>query len=91
MNLSRCSTEPVASLTWSLAALDDGPDHERFDRLVEVVEHGMTACVPPQDRLFAQEVLMRYPHGGELTPKEAEPPAAWLGVNCLTAGQQRRD
>ncbi|WP_405412465.1 DUF2716 domain-containing protein [Streptomyces decoyicus] len=45
--------EPVASLTWSLAALDDDPDYERFDRLVEVVEQGMTACVPPRDRLFA--------------------------------------
>jgi hypothetical protein len=30
--------EPVASVTWSLPALDDDPEYERLDRLVEVVE-----------------------------------------------------
>ncbi|MFD7974256.1 DUF2716 domain-containing protein [Streptomyces sp. NPDC059071] len=45
--------EPTASVTWSLAALDDDPDYMRLDRLVEVVQQGLTACVLPQDRLFA--------------------------------------
>ncbi|MEI5102856.1 DUF2716 domain-containing protein [Streptomyces sp. PmtG] len=45
--------EPAASVTWSLAALDDDPGHERLDRLVEVVEQGLSACVPSHGRLFA--------------------------------------
>ncbi|MBM9504066.1 DUF2716 domain-containing protein [Actinacidiphila acididurans] len=46
--------EPDASVTWSLGALDDDPDYELLDRLVEVVEQGLRAvCVPPQGGLFA--------------------------------------
>ncbi|MFJ4778135.1 DUF2716 domain-containing protein [Streptomyces sp. NPDC088762] len=45
--------EPLDSVTWSLAALHDDPEFERLDRLVEVVEQGLTACVPPQGTLFA--------------------------------------
>jgi hypothetical protein len=45
--------EPVASVTWSLATLLDEPDYERLDRLVEVVEQGLTSCVVPQSTLFA--------------------------------------
>lgn len=45
--------EPVDFATWSLAALDDDPEYERLDRLVEVVEQGLTAGVPPQGSLFA--------------------------------------
>ncbi|MFC9588706.1 DUF2716 domain-containing protein [Streptomyces sp. NPDC056944] len=45
--------EPLDSVTWSLASLDDDPGYERLDRLVEVVEKGLAACVPPQGTLFA--------------------------------------
>ncbi|MFD7320375.1 DUF2716 domain-containing protein [Streptomyces sp. NPDC059875] len=45
--------EPVESATWSLAALDDDPSDERLDRLVEVVQQGLAACVRPQGALFA--------------------------------------
>ncbi|WFB07908.1 DUF2716 domain-containing protein [Streptomyces sp. LX-29] len=45
--------EPVASATWSLAALDDDPEHARLDRLVEVVQQGLTSCVGPRGTLFA--------------------------------------
>ncbi|MGW6574423.1 DUF2716 domain-containing protein [Streptomyces sp. NPDC054945] len=45
--------EPLDSVTWSLTSLDDDPEYERLDRLVEVVEQGLTACVPPQGTLFA--------------------------------------
>jgi hypothetical protein len=45
--------EPTSSVTWSLDALDDDPDYERLDRLVAVVQQGLTACVPPSERLFA--------------------------------------
>ncbi|MCX5380394.1 DUF2716 domain-containing protein [Streptomyces sp. NBC_00091] len=45
--------EPVASATWSLASLDDDPGDEGLDRLVDAVRQGLTACVPPQGRLFA--------------------------------------
>lgn len=45
--------EPVASVTWSLAALDDDPEYERLDRLVEVVEQGLTACIGPSGTLLA--------------------------------------
>ncbi|MFF3689532.1 DUF2716 domain-containing protein [Streptomyces sp. NPDC002187] len=45
--------EPVESVTWSLAPLEDDPDYERLDRLVEVIERGLTSCVPPQGGLFA--------------------------------------
>ncbi|MBT2407684.1 DUF2716 domain-containing protein [Streptomyces sp. ISL-87] len=58
--------EPVNSVTWSLSSLDDDPAYERLDRLVEVVEQALTACVPPQDTLFAldwQHVSFRFsPH-----------------------------
>ncbi|WP_218058164.1 DUF2716 domain-containing protein [Streptomyces sp. Wb2n-11] len=45
--------EPVASVTWSLAALDDDPSYERLDRLVAVVEQGLSSCGGPTDTLFA--------------------------------------
>ncbi|MFF7452544.1 MULTISPECIES: DUF2716 domain-containing protein [unclassified Streptomyces] len=45
--------EPAASVTWSLATLPDDPDHERLDRLVEVVEHGLARCVGQQGTLLA--------------------------------------
>ncbi|OKJ77829.1 DUF2716 domain-containing protein [Streptomyces sp. CB02460] len=45
--------EPVASVTWSLAALDDDPGYERLDRLVEVVQQGLTSCVGPSGTLLA--------------------------------------
>ncbi len=45
--------EPVASVTWSLAALDDDSSYERLDRLVAVVEQGLSSCVGPTDTLFA--------------------------------------
>ncbi|MFG2716477.1 DUF2716 domain-containing protein [Streptomyces goshikiensis] len=45
--------EPLDSVTWSLASLDDDPAYERLDRLVEVVKQGLTACVPPHGTLFA--------------------------------------
>ncbi|MEU5919165.1 DUF2716 domain-containing protein [Streptomyces sp. NPDC047141] len=45
--------EPLDSVTWSLARLDDDPRYERLDRLVEVVQEGLAACVPPQGTLFA--------------------------------------
>ncbi|MEV8311115.1 DUF2716 domain-containing protein [Streptomyces flavidovirens] len=45
--------EPVASVTWSLYALDDDPGYERLDRLVAVVEQGLSSRVGPAGRLFA--------------------------------------
>ncbi|CAL9330257.1 DUF2716 domain-containing protein [Streptomyces sp. enrichment culture] len=53
--------EPVDSVTWSLASLDEDPNYRRLDRFVAVVEQGLTAvveqgltaCVEPQARLFA--------------------------------------
>lgn len=45
--------EPVASVTWSLASLDDDPDDRRLDRLVQVVKEGLRSCVPVQGTLFA--------------------------------------
>ncbi|MER7956927.1 DUF2716 domain-containing protein [Streptomyces sp. NPDC096030] len=45
--------EPVASVTWSLAALDDDPGDEHLDRLVAVVERGLTSSGGPQDTLLA--------------------------------------
>ncbi|MGK5632277.1 DUF2716 domain-containing protein [Streptomyces sp. URMC 123] len=45
--------EPVASVTWSLSALDDDPGYERLDRLVAVVQQGLSSCVGPAGRLFA--------------------------------------
>jgi hypothetical protein len=45
--------EPAASVTWSLAALDDDPGYERLDRLVEVVEQGLASCVSPRGALLA--------------------------------------
>ncbi|MFF3019415.1 DUF2716 domain-containing protein [Streptomyces sp. NPDC057939] len=45
--------EPVHSVTWSLDTLDADPGYERLDRLVEAVQQGLTACVPPQGTLFA--------------------------------------
>ncbi|MFE4922327.1 DUF2716 domain-containing protein [Streptomyces sp. NPDC056661] len=58
--------EPAVSVTWSLASLDDDPGYERLDRLIEVVEQGLTACVPVQARLFAldwqHEALQFSPH-----------------------------
>ncbi|MFI8769394.1 DUF2716 domain-containing protein [Streptomyces sp. NPDC053792] len=45
--------EPVASVTWSLAALDNGPDDEHLDRLVAVVEQGLSSCAGPSGTLFA--------------------------------------
>ncbi|MEC4020641.1 DUF2716 domain-containing protein [Streptomyces sp. H27-D2] len=41
------------SLTWSLAALDDDPEYDRLDRLVEVVEQGLTSCTGPSGTLLA--------------------------------------
>ncbi|MFD7028666.1 DUF2716 domain-containing protein [Streptomyces sp. NPDC059917] len=58
--------EPVASATWNLASLEDDPDYERLDRLVALIKRGLTACVPPQDTLFAldwQHAAFRFsPH-----------------------------
>ncbi|GAA4936486.1 DUF2716 domain-containing protein [Streptomyces coeruleoprunus] len=45
--------EPVASVTWRLAALDDDPGYERLDRLVDVIKQGLTSCVGPQGTLLA--------------------------------------
>ncbi|MGW0549723.1 DUF2716 domain-containing protein [Streptomyces altiplanensis] len=45
--------EPGASVTWSLAALDDDSSYERLDRLVAVVEQGLSSCVGPTDTLLA--------------------------------------
>ncbi|THA61528.1 DUF2716 domain-containing protein [Streptomyces sp. A0642] len=45
--------EPVASVTWSLAVLDDDPECERLDRLVEVVEQGLKSCMGPSGTLLA--------------------------------------
>ncbi|MFF3969750.1 DUF2716 domain-containing protein [Streptomyces rubiginosohelvolus] len=45
--------EPAASVTWSLAALDDDSDHERLDRLVDVVEQGLTSCLGSKATLLA--------------------------------------
>lgn len=45
--------EPVASVAWSLSALDDDPCDERLDRLVAVVEQGLSSCVGPTDTLLA--------------------------------------
>ncbi|MFF5924435.1 DUF2716 domain-containing protein, partial [Streptomyces flavochromogenes] len=45
--------EPGASVTWSLATLPDEPDYERLDRLVAVVEQGLSSCVGPSGTLFA--------------------------------------
>lgn len=46
--------EPVASVTWSLAALDDDtPEHGRLNRLVEVVEQGLTSSIGPSGTLLA--------------------------------------
>ncbi|MEU3605682.1 DUF2716 domain-containing protein [Streptomyces sp. NPDC035033] len=45
--------EPGASVTWSLAALPDEPGDERLDRLVAVVEQGLSSCAGPSGTLFA--------------------------------------
>ncbi|GAA3399238.1 DUF2716 domain-containing protein [Streptomyces roseoviridis] len=45
--------EPVASVTWSLAALDDDPSDERLDHLVAVVKQGLASSVGPSGTLFA--------------------------------------
>jgi hypothetical protein len=45
--------EPVASVTWSLTALDDDPGYECLDRMVDVVEQGLASCVGPQGTLLA--------------------------------------
>ncbi|MEU6851381.1 DUF2716 domain-containing protein [Actinacidiphila alni] len=45
--------EPVASVAWSLAALDDDSSYERLDHLVAVVEQGLSSCVGPSGTLFA--------------------------------------
>ena len=45
--------EPVASVTWSLAVLDDDPEYERLDRLVEVVEQGLKSCMGRSGTLLA--------------------------------------
>ncbi|WP_329613934.1 DUF2716 domain-containing protein [Streptomyces brevispora] len=45
--------EPAVSVTWSLFALDDDPNYERLDRLVEVVEQGLSSCTAPNEMLLA--------------------------------------
>jgi hypothetical protein len=45
--------EPAASITWSLATLPDEPPYEFLDRLVGMVEQGLTSCVGPHGTLFA--------------------------------------
>ncbi|MEV5343000.1 DUF2716 domain-containing protein [Streptomyces sp. NPDC052676] len=45
--------EPVASVTWSLAALDNDPDDEHLDRLVAVVKQGLSSCAGAAGTLFA--------------------------------------
>ncbi|MFF4244361.1 DUF2716 domain-containing protein [Streptomyces sp. NPDC001822] len=45
--------EPVTSVTWSLPALDDDPEYKCLDRLVEVVEQGLTSCSGSSGTLFA--------------------------------------
>ncbi|MFD9746332.1 DUF2716 domain-containing protein [[Kitasatospora] papulosa] len=42
--------EPIASVTWSLAVLDDDPECERLDRLVE---QGLKSCMGPSGTLLA--------------------------------------
>lgn len=45
--------EPCASVTWNLSVLDDDPCDERLDRLVAVVEQGLTSCAGPAGTLLA--------------------------------------
>lgn len=48
--------EPIASVTWSLAALFDGrtgTDNDDIDRFIDVVERGLTACTKPDHWLIA--------------------------------------
>jgi Protein of unknown function (DUF2716) len=40
-------TEPAASVTWSLDALNDDPGYRKLDRLVDLVQDALTACTPP--------------------------------------------
>lgn len=39
-------TEPTASITWSLNALNDDPGDRKLDRLVALVQDALTACTP---------------------------------------------
>ncbi|MCE0446658.1 DUF2716 domain-containing protein [Streptomyces tricolor] len=63
--------EPVGSVTWSLAALDDDPGDERLDRLVAVVRQGLASCVGPQGTLLAldwQHTSYRFAPRGSAVP-----------------------
>lgn len=44
-------TEPSASTTWHLGALND-PDDQGVDRLQAIVEQGLRACAPPGEPLY---------------------------------------
>jgi hypothetical protein len=44
-------TEPSASATWHLGALN-GPDDQGVDRLQAVVEQGLRVCAPPGEPLY---------------------------------------
>ncbi|MFF5932069.1 DUF2716 domain-containing protein [Streptomyces sp. NPDC012508] len=46
-------TQPCASVTWNLSALDDDPCDECLDRLVGVVEQGLASCAGPAGTLLA--------------------------------------
>ncbi|MFD7533441.1 DUF2716 domain-containing protein [Streptomyces sp. NPDC059849] len=68
--------EPVASVTWSLAVLDEDPDDDRLDRLIAVVEQGQSFCVGPSGTLLA---LDWQPTSHRVAPQEAGGPRqpAW--------------
>ncbi|MEU7903391.1 DUF2716 domain-containing protein [Actinoplanes sp. NPDC049118] len=44
--------EPVASVTWSLGALDDDAGYQRLDAMVAAVNAGLWACTPPDGTLL---------------------------------------
>jgi hypothetical protein len=44
--------EPIPSITWSLDALRDDPGHCKLDRLIEVVQDGLVACLPAGEALL---------------------------------------
>ncbi|MGW4940838.1 DUF2716 domain-containing protein [Actinoplanes sp. NPDC004185] len=44
--------EPAASITWSLAALDDDPGYLKLDAMVDVLNGGLWACTRPEQNLL---------------------------------------
>ncbi|MDX3762347.1 DUF2716 domain-containing protein [Streptomyces mirabilis] len=45
-------TEPSASITWSLDALNDDPGDRKLDRLVDMVQNGLGRCSSPREPLW---------------------------------------